>query len=68
MVTDPYVQGWLDCAETIATLGDIKAKDVRERGGPLKRAVSGPLAAVYRHAAEMARATTVVNRADGQSP
>lgn len=53
---DPYVKGWLDCAETIARLCEIKARDcehstLRKRG-----------AIFYRHAAEIARATTKIER------
>lgn len=58
--TDPYVQGWLDCAETVAALCDLKAKETAARRGRLLDRILNPsLAEVYRHAAEIARACTV---------
>ena len=60
--TDPYVQGWLDCAETLAVIYDLKARDLAgRRRGLLERIVNPSFGEVYRHAAEIARASTVVN-------
>jgi len=60
-VTDPYVRGWLACAETTAILCEVKADELTAGRRTLAARVLNPsLAAVYRHAAEIARATTVV--------
>lgn len=60
--TDPYVKGWTDCAESISILCEIKARDLLGgKRNPLGRVMNRPLAAVYRHAAEIARATTVIS-------
>lgn len=59
----PYVRGWLACAETIAILCDAKADGLTAGRRTLAARVLNPsLAAVYRHAAEIARAATVVTR------
>lgn len=59
----PYVRGWLACAETIAILCDAKADGLTAGRRTLAARVLNPsLAAAYRHAAEIARATTVVSK------
>ena len=57
------MQGWQDCAEAIAALCEIKARDLLAGRRGLRDRILGPsIAEVYRHAAEIARATTVVSR------
>jgi hypothetical protein len=61
---DPYVRGWHDCAETIARLCELKANDLLANRPRIRdRILNQAIAAVYRHAAEIARATTEVDRA-----
>jgi hypothetical protein len=56
---DPYVKGWHDCAETIARLCELKANSLLADRSSLRNRITAPaLAAIYRHAAEIARATT----------
>lgn len=62
MTPDPYVDGWRDCAEAIAGLLEIKARGVAADKSSLHRRLAAPVVAgVYRHAAEIARATTEVS-------
>ena len=55
MSTDPYVKGWLDCAEAIAILCELKAG---QYSGFRGRLLYPNAAGIYRHAAELARTTT----------
>jgi len=55
---DPYVRGWQDCAESIAILCEIKARDLMASRHRLRDRLLHPaIAQVYLHAAELARAT-----------
>ena len=59
MSVDPYVQGWQDCSESIAILCEIKARDLMASRRTLRDRILHPaIAQVYRHAAEIARATS----------
>jgi hypothetical protein len=62
LTPDPYVEGWRDCAEAIAGLLEIKAQSV-DKSSLRQRLIAPMLAGVYRHAAEIARATTEVSGA-----